>query len=102
LKAQLHNFSKIKNQKEVTQQCESRFSYFFCLVIEGSGSIDLGGPKSYGSDGSGFGSGLGSGSATLIAALPHAGEEGEDAEPLAQRRQDHDVVAQAPDQDLLS
>ncbi len=64
------------------------FSYYFCLVIEG--------PKTCGSDVSG------TGSATLIAALPHSGEEGEDAEALAQRRQDHDVVAQAPDQDPLS
>jgi hypothetical protein len=89
------------------------FSYYFCLVIEESVS-GFRRPKTYGSGGSGFGSrfgsgfvsrfgsGLGSGSATLIAALPHSGEEGEDAETLAQRRQDHDVVAQAPDQDLLS
>ncbi len=62
-------------------------------MIEGSGS-GFRRPKTYGSDGSG--------SATLIAALPHSREEGEDAETLAQRRQDHDVVAQAPDQDLLS
>ncbi len=70
------------------------YSYYFCLVIEGSGFRR---PKTYG-----FGSGFGFGSVTLIAALPHSGEEGEDAETLAQRRQDHDVVAQAPDQDLLS
>ncbi len=31
----------IKSQKEVTKQWESRFSYYFCLMIEGSGSIPL-------------------------------------------------------------
>ncbi len=35
LKAHLHNFSKIKSPKEVTKQ---GFSYFFYLMIEGSGS----------------------------------------------------------------
>ncbi len=34
----LHLFSKIKSQKEVTKQQESRFFIFFCLMIEGSGS----------------------------------------------------------------
>jgi hypothetical protein len=38
MKVYLHHFSKIKCQKEVTKQKESRFS---------------GGPKTYGSDGSG-------------------------------------------------
>jgi hypothetical protein len=49
---------KIKSQKEDTKQYRNQgFSYFFCLVIEGS-DTDPGGPKTYGSDGSG--------SATLI------------------------------------
>jgi hypothetical protein len=61
--------SKIKSQKEVTKaELIKVFLKYFCLVIVGSGSIPLtmdpdpGGPKTYGSDGSGFGSG----SATLI------------------------------------
>jgi hypothetical protein len=50
--------SKIKSHKEVTKQCKSRFSYNFCVVMEGSGSSsgslqimmdpDPGGPKTYG------------------------------------------------------
>jgi hypothetical protein len=63
LKAHLHLFSKIKSQKE------SKNSYYCCMMIEGSrsGSIPLTNvsgsrrPKTYGSGGSGFGSG----SATL-------------------------------------
>jgi hypothetical protein len=46
--AHLHNFSKIKNKKEVTKQWKSRFFLVECLMIKGSGS------------------GLGSGSATLL------------------------------------
>ena len=41
LKVHLHHFSKIKSQKEVTKQQESRFSYYFCLMIEGSWFIPL-------------------------------------------------------------
>ncbi len=41
LKVHLHHFSKIKSQKEVTKQLTQGFSYFFCLMIEGSGSIPL-------------------------------------------------------------
>jgi hypothetical protein len=37
LKVHLHHFSKIKSQKEVT----TGFSYYFCFMIEGSGSIPL-------------------------------------------------------------
>ncbi len=37
LKIYLHHFSKIKSQKEVPKQYEF-FSYYFCLMIEGSGS----------------------------------------------------------------
>jgi hypothetical protein len=44
----LHNFSKIKSHTEVTKQEESVFSYYFCLMIEGSESIFL-------TNGSGFG-----------------------------------------------
>ncbi len=32
------HFSKIKSPKEVTKQKKSRFSYYFCLMIEGFGS----------------------------------------------------------------
>ncbi len=38
LKVHLHNFSKIKSQKEVTKQQKSRFFLFLCLMIEGTGS----------------------------------------------------------------
>ncbi len=41
LKVHLHHFSKIKSQKEVTKQEELMFSYYFCLMIEGSGSVHL-------------------------------------------------------------
>jgi hypothetical protein len=42
LKVHLHNFSKIKCPKEVTKQNSRNqgFSYYFCLMIEGSGSPD--------------------------------------------------------------
>ncbi len=56
LKLNLHHFSKIKSHKEATKQRKLRFSYYFCLIIEGSGSRR---PKTYGS--------CGSGSATLFA-----------------------------------
>jgi hypothetical protein len=48
----VHHFSKIKSQKRSRNQ---GFSYYFCLVIEGSGSIALT-----------TGSRFGSGSATLV------------------------------------
>ncbi len=39
LKLPLHHFSKIKSHKEVSQNSQNRgFSYFFCLMIEGSES----------------------------------------------------------------
>ncbi len=50
LKLHLHNFSKIKNHKEVTKQWNQGFSYYFCLMIKRSGSI----PRTKGS-GSGSG-----------------------------------------------
>ncbi len=34
-------FSKIKSQKEVTSSRNQGFSYYFCLVIEGSGSRSI-------------------------------------------------------------
>jgi hypothetical protein len=38
LKVHLHHFSKIKSQKE-PQNCRNQgFSYYFCMMIEGSGS----------------------------------------------------------------
>ena len=35
----LHHFSKIKSQKESQNSMNQGFSYFFCMMIEGSGSI---------------------------------------------------------------
>jgi hypothetical protein len=37
----LHHFSKIKSQKESQNSRNPGFSYYFCLRIEGSGSIPL-------------------------------------------------------------
>jgi hypothetical protein len=37
----LHHFSKIKTQKEVTKPWNQGFSYYFCLMIDGSGSAPL-------------------------------------------------------------
>jgi hypothetical protein len=61
LKVHLHNFSKIKSQKESQKRRNEGFSYYFCMMIEGSGSRsipplvdpDPGGPKTCGSGGSG-------------------------------------------------
>jgi hypothetical protein len=41
LKVHLHHFSKIKSQKEVTKQYESRFFLLFFDRRSGSGSISL-------------------------------------------------------------
>ena len=38
LKVHLHYFSKIKSQKESENRRNQGFSYYFCLMIEGSGS----------------------------------------------------------------
>jgi hypothetical protein len=38
LKAHLHHFSKIKSQKESQNSRNQGFSYYFCIMIEGSGS----------------------------------------------------------------
>jgi hypothetical protein len=67
----LHHFSKIKNQKESQNSRNQGFSYYFCMMIErsGSGSMPLtsgsgsGRPKTCKSGGSG------SGSATLPTGL---------------------------------
>ncbi len=58
----LHSsFSKDKKSKRSQNSRNQGFSYYFCLMIEGSGFMrylwfmdpDPGGPKTYGSDGSG-------------------------------------------------
>jgi hypothetical protein len=54
LTVQLNNFSKIKRHKEVTTSRNQRLSYYFCFMIEGSGS-------GYGSVSLTNGSGCGSG-----------------------------------------
>jgi hypothetical protein len=51
LKLHLHNFSNIKSQKEYKNIRNQGFSYYFCMMIEGSGS--------------GFRAGSGSGSIPL-------------------------------------
>ncbi len=38
LKLHLHHFTKIKSQKEYQNIRNQGFSYYFCIVIEGSGS----------------------------------------------------------------
>ncbi len=38
LKVHLHHFSKIKSQKESQNSRNQGFSYYFCMMIEGSGS----------------------------------------------------------------
>jgi hypothetical protein len=37
LKVHLHHFSKIKSQKESQNSRNQGFSYYFCMLIEGSG-----------------------------------------------------------------
>jgi hypothetical protein len=42
LKVHFHHFSKIKSHTEVTKQYRNQcFSYYFCLLTEGSGSVSL-------------------------------------------------------------
>jgi hypothetical protein len=36
LKVHLHHFSKIKSQKESQNRRNQGFSYYFCMMIEGS------------------------------------------------------------------
>ncbi len=38
LKLHLHHFSKIKSQKESQNSRNQGFSYYFCMIIEGSGA----------------------------------------------------------------
>jgi hypothetical protein len=52
LKVHLNHFSKIKSQKESQNRRNQGFSYYFCMMIEGSGP---GGQKTCGSGGSGSG-----------------------------------------------
>jgi hypothetical protein len=56
LKVHLHHFSKIKKNKRMSQNSRNQgFSYYSCLMTEGSGSIPLTNgsgsrrPKTYGS-----------------------------------------------------
>ncbi len=53
LNLHLHNYSKIKSHEEVKKQWESRFSYYFCLMIEGSGTVTGSGSLPC-TDGSGY------------------------------------------------
>jgi hypothetical protein len=39
LKVHLHHFSKIKSQKESQNSRNQGFSYYFCMMIEGSGFV---------------------------------------------------------------
>jgi hypothetical protein len=41
LKLHLHHFSKIKSQKESQNSRNQGFSYYFCTMIEGSGSASI-------------------------------------------------------------
>jgi hypothetical protein len=67
LKVHLHHFSKIKSQKESQNRRNQGFTYYFCIMIEGSGSVSIpltsgfgsGRPKTCGSIGSGSSSGSG-------------------------------------------
>ncbi len=39
LKVHLHQSSQLKSQKEVTKRINQSFSNFFCLLMDGSGSV---------------------------------------------------------------
>ncbi len=41
LKVSLHHFSKIKSQRESHNSRNQGFPYYFCIMVEGSGSIPL-------------------------------------------------------------
>jgi hypothetical protein len=41
LKVHLHNFPRIKSQNESQNSRNQGFSYYFCMMTEGSGSIPL-------------------------------------------------------------
>jgi hypothetical protein len=60
LKVHIHQFSKTKSPKEVKNSKNQGFSYYYCLMIEGSGSIPL-------TSGSGSGRPKTCGSGTLLA-----------------------------------
>ncbi len=60
----LHHISKIKSQKESQNSRNQGFSYYFCMMIEGSGSGSL--PLTSGSGWAKTRGSGGSGSATLI------------------------------------
>jgi hypothetical protein len=62
--ANKNHFSKMKSSKEVTKSRNQGFSYYFCLLIEGCGSV----PQSNGS-GSRRPETYGSGSAALPLSL---------------------------------
>jgi hypothetical protein len=66
LKVHFHHFSKIKSQKESQNSRNQGFSYYFCMMVEGSGSRKGSGsiPLTSGS-GSGRPKTCGSGSGTL-------------------------------------
>jgi len=71
LRLHLPNFSKINSQKESQNSRNQGFSYYFCMMIEGSGSRPGSGSGSRpvsetGSIPLNSGSGFGSGSATLL------------------------------------
>jgi hypothetical protein len=46
LKVHLHHISKIKSQKESQYRRNQGFSYYFCMMIEGSGSGAVSGSRS--------------------------------------------------------
>ena len=62
MKVHLHHFSKIKSQKESQNRKNQGFSYYFCMMMEGSGSGSI--PLTGGSD-PGDPKTCGSGSGTL-------------------------------------
>jgi hypothetical protein len=47
LKVHLHHFSKIKSQKELKNSRNQGFSYYFYMMVEGSGFGSI--PQTYGS-----------------------------------------------------
>jgi hypothetical protein len=49
LKIHLHHLSKMKSQKESQNSTNQGFSYYFCMIIEGSGSGSIPLTSGYGS-----------------------------------------------------
>jgi hypothetical protein len=66
LKVHLHHFSKIKSHKEVTNNRSQCLSYYFCLMVKGSGSVYLTNGSGSGRPKNIYGRFYGSGSATLL------------------------------------